>query len=97
ATLREHLGQRLYHRAKTDYSLERTVSRQLEIYEIILRRTQSAPQKRYGALVCGAYGRGNAGDDAILEAIISELRQIDPDFPLWVLSRSPKDTRLTYR
>ncbi|MEG1429968.1 MAG: polysaccharide pyruvyl transferase CsaB [Oscillospiraceae bacterium] len=97
ATLREHLGQRLYHRAKTDYSLERTVSRQLEIYEIILRRTQTAPQKRYGALVCGAYGRGNAGDDAILEAIISELRQIDPDFPLWVLSRSPKDTRLTYR
>ncbi|MEG0442351.1 MAG: glycosyltransferase family 4 protein, partial [Oscillospiraceae bacterium] len=32
ATLREHLGQRLYHRAKTDYSLERTITRQLEIY-----------------------------------------------------------------
>ncbi|MEG1577765.1 MAG: polysaccharide pyruvyl transferase CsaB [Oscillospiraceae bacterium] len=97
ATLRERLGQRLYHRAKTDYSLERTISRQLEIYDAILRRTQCAPKKRSGALVCGAYGRGNAGDDAILEAIISELRQIDPDFPLWVLSRSPKETRLTYR
>ncbi|MEG0321436.1 MAG: glycosyltransferase, partial [Oscillospiraceae bacterium] len=97
ATLRAHLGQRLYHRAKTDYSLERTIARQLEIYNIILRRAQSGSKKRYGGLVCGAYGRGNAGDDAILEAIISELRQIDPDFPLWVLSRSPKDTRLTYR
>ncbi|MEG2988285.1 MAG: polysaccharide pyruvyl transferase CsaB, partial [Oscillospiraceae bacterium] len=97
ATLREHLGQRLYHRAKTDYSLERTITRQLEIYNIILRRAQSTSKQRYGGLVCGAYGRGNAGDDAILEAIISELRQIDPDFPLWVLSRSPKDTRLTYR
>ena len=47
--------------------------------------------------MCGAYGRGNAGDDAILEAIVTELRQIDPDLPIWVLSRNPDDTRLTYR
>ncbi|MFQ7855110.1 MAG: polysaccharide pyruvyl transferase family protein [Flavonifractor plautii] len=40
---------------------------------------------------------GNAGDDAILEAIVTELRQIDPDLPIWVLSRNPDDTRLTYR
>ncbi len=53
--------------------------------------------RRDGALVCGAYGRGNAGDDAILEAIVTELRQMDPDLPVWVLSRNPDDTRLTYR
>ena len=29
--------------------------------------------------ICGAYGRGNAGDDAILEAILQEMRSIDPD------------------
>ena len=47
--------------------------------------------------MCGAYGRGNAGDDAILEAIVTELRQVDPDLPVWVLSRNPESTRLTYR
>ena len=97
ARLRRHMGQRLYQRAKEDYSLESTLQRQLAIYQAILRRQARKGGRRDGALVCGAYGRGNAGDDAILEAIVTELRQIDPDLPVWVLSRNPKDTRLTYR
>mgnify|MGYP002562729913 CR=1 FL=1 len=97
ATLRRHLGQRLHQKAVEEYSLESTVRRQLDIYEIILRRQQRPHHSRDGALVCGAYGRGNAGDDAILEAIVAELRQLDPDLPVWVLSRSPQDTRLKYR
>ena len=48
-------------------------------------------------MICGAYGRGNAGDDAILEAILQEMRSIDPDMPITVLSKDPKSTRLTYR
>ena len=48
-------------------------------------------------MICGAYGRGNAGDDAILEAILQEMRAIDPDMPVTVLSKDPKSTRLTYR
>ena len=95
--LRRHMGQRLYQRAKQDYSLESTLQLQLSIYEAILRRQARKAGKRDGALVCGAYGRGNAGDDAILEAIVTELRQVDPDLPVWVLSRNPEDTRLTYR
>ncbi|MCI8594014.1 MAG: polysaccharide pyruvyl transferase CsaB [Oscillospiraceae bacterium] len=96
ASLRERLGAALYQKASTEYSLERTVSRQLEIYWAVLRR-QNRPKGRDGVLVCGAYGRGNAGDDAILEAILIELRSIDPDLPLWVLSRNPKSTMHTYR
>ena len=95
--LRRNMGQRLYQRAKADYSLESTLQRQLTIYETILRRQARRCGRRDGALVCGAYGRGNAGDDAILEAIVAELRQIDPDLPVWVLSRSPAETRQTYR
>lgn len=97
ATLRKHLGARLHQKAVEEYSLESTVNRQLEIYKVILRRQARPHKKRDGALVCGAYGRGNAGDDAILEAIVTELRQIDPDLPVWVLSRHPNDTRMTYR
>ncbi|MCI8478142.1 MAG: polysaccharide pyruvyl transferase CsaB [Oscillospiraceae bacterium] len=97
ATLRQHMGQRLYEKGQREYSLESTFRRQLVIYETILRRQARRPNRRDGVLVCGAYGRGNAGDDAILEAIVTELRQVDPDLPIWVLSRSPESTRLTYR
>jgi len=95
--LRRRLGERLQERAKADYSLESTLERQISIYEAILRRKGRGCGRRDGALVCGAYGRGNAGDDAILEAIVAELRQIDPDLPVWVLSRRPGETRRTYR
>ena len=49
-------------------------------------------QGRYGAVICGAYGRGNAGDDSILMTMIRQLRQEDPNLPICVLSRRPKDT-----
>ncbi|MFR1050367.1 MAG: polysaccharide pyruvyl transferase CsaB [Lachnospirales bacterium] len=95
--LREHMGRRLYEKGRSQFSLESTLDRQLEIYRAILRRKARKVGRRDGALVCGAYGRGNAGDDAILEAIVRELRQLDPDLPVWVLSRNPDSTRLTYR
>ena len=96
-TLRKHMGLRLYEKGKSQFSLESTLERQLTIYRSILRSQERKAGKRDGVLICGAYGRGNAGDDAILEAIVREMRQLDPDLPLWVLSRRPKETRLTYR
>ena len=50
------------------------------------------PNTRRGVLICGAYGHGNAGDEAILEAIVREMRSIDADMPVTVLSRTPKET-----
>ena len=96
-TLRRELGERLYEKASTQFSIQRTVNTQLRIYEEILRRHSRPETGRDGVVICGAYGRGNAGDDAILEAIVTELRQLDPDLPLWVLSRRPDETRQTYR
>ena len=95
--LRRRLGEKLYEKASTQFSIQKTVSTQLQIYASILRRHRRRSSARDGVVICGAYGRGNAGDDAILEAIVTELRQIDPDLPIWVLSRNPDDTRLTYR
>lgn len=48
--------------------------------------------KRRGVIICGSYGHGNAGDEAILEAIISELRSEAPGREITVLSRSPEET-----
>ena len=95
--LRRRLGDRLLDKARADFSLESTIRRQLEIYETILRRHNRQRGKRDGAVICGAYGRGNAGDEAILKAILTELRAIDPDMPLWVMTRKPRLTRKTYR
>ena len=92
--LRKTMGQRLYEKAKREFSIEATIQRQLEIYETILRYEK---QGRDRVVICGAYGRGNAGDDAILLAILTELRSIDPDLSCQVFSRNPMDTRKTYR
>lgn len=48
---------------------------------------------RSGVVLCGAYGYGNAGDEAILEAVVTELRAIDPNLPICVMTRKPQETR----
>lgn len=92
--LRHTMGQRLYTKAEQSFSIHAMVKHQLEIYEAILRYTRKGRDR---VTICGAYGRGNAGDDAILLAILTELRAIDPDLSFQVFSRNPKDTRMTYR
>ena len=95
--LRRQMGEKLYEKASTQFSIQKTVDTQLHIYEDILRRHSRPQTGRDGVVICGAYGRGNAGDDAILEAILQEMRSIDPDMPVTVISKDPKSTRLTYR
>lgn len=95
--LRRRLGDKLLERGRAEYSIEHTVQRQLDIYASILRREGRKKRKRDGVVVCGAYGRGNAGDEAILKAVVAELRAIDPDMPLWVLTRKPRLTKLRHR
>ena len=95
--LRRQMGEKLYEKASTQFSIQKTVDTQLHIYEEIIRRHARPQNVRDGVVICGAYGRGNAGDDAILEAILQEMRIIDPDMPVTVISKDPKSTRLTYR
>ena len=95
--LRREMGEKLYEKASAKFSIQSTVDTQLDIYEEIIRRHNRPKRDRDGVVICGAYGRGNAGDDAILEAILQEMRSIDPDMPITVLTKDPKATRLTYR
>ena len=95
--LRRRMGEKLYEKASAQFSIQKTVDTQLHIYEEIIRRHARPKNVRDGVVICGAYGRGNAGDDAILEAILQEMRGIDPDMPITVISKDPRSTRLTYR
>jgi len=94
--LRRRFGDLIYEKASEKFSIGATISRQLEIYRILLRRAETRGKKRC-VTICGSYGKSNAGDDAILEAIVSEINEIDPDLRIRVLSRTPKITRLNYR
>ena len=91
------LGDTLHAKASKRFSLQNTIDTQLHIYDEVIRRYHRHIRKKDGVVICGAYGRGNAGDDAILEAIIGEMRSIDQDIPITVLSRNPLETRQTLR
>ena len=91
--LRRRLGDKLLQKGRAEYSIENTVRQQLDIYESILRKHARASLRRDGVILCGAYGQDNAGDEAVLKAMLAELRSVDPDLPLWVMTRKPKQTR----
>lgn len=48
-------------------------------------------------VVSGYYGFNNSGDDALLSAIIEDIRSVDDKAEITVLSNSPKDTRSAYK
>jgi polysaccharide pyruvyl transferase CsaB len=50
--------------------------------------------KRKAILVSGNFGFGNLGDEAILEAVVGELRRRDPKVEIIAVSGSPRETAL---
>ena len=91
--LRRKMGEAIYEKGAAEFSTETTCRTQLEIYDTILRREKMRENhEKNGVVICGAYGHGNAGDEAILEAIVGEMRGIDKNMPITVLSRRPGET-----
>ena len=97
AALRERFAQALYEKASRDFSKDKMCERQEANYRHLIARFHRPKNERESIMICGAYGRGNAGDDAILEAIVQEMRALDPERTICVMSRRPKETRLVYR
>ena len=81
-------------KASAMFSLENMAQTQMEIYG---RITEAQRKARRGVLICGAYGRGNSGDEAILRAVIGTMRELDPHLPITVMTRKPMPTKLMYR
>lgn len=97
AELRHRLGDAAYKKAEKYYSTDSTCQRQIEIYKIILSRWKSKLEKaRDRIVVCGAYGHGNMGDEAILTALLTELRDMGDDVQITVVSKSPQRTQIEH-
>lgn len=90
--LRRRLADNLFELAKNEFSLDNM--RRVQEHAYVRMVDLSSRRGRQGAVICGAYGRGNAGDEAILRGIVSQMRSIDPEMPMTVLSRDKLDTRL---
>ena len=97
--LRRELGEKLFEKARREFSLEHMVEYQLEIYKDVLRRhaRRKARGRRDGAIICGAYGHGNAGDDAILKSVIQAVQGLDKDMPITVLAKNTGSIKRRYR
>ena len=93
---RRRFADKLYAVASKRYSLESMAATQQKIYDDI-RTLETRKKSRDGVLICGAYGRGNAGDEAILKAILDTMREIDPLQPLTVMTRKPRETELLHK
>ena len=96
--LRRAFGERIYEKASREFSIDRMVEHQLEIYESILKRdARQKSRKRDGVIICGAYGHGNAGDDAILKSIIQSVKELDGSMPVTVLAKNTESVKKRYR
>ena len=50
------------------------------------------PEQRRGVVISGAYGMDNAGDEAVLTAMVAALRRLERDLPMTVIARGGKKT-----
>jgi len=74
-----------------DYSVERMANDAFVVYKQAI--TENRP---VDVLISGYYGYRNSGDDALLKAMISSLRELKKDISITVLSQNPQETAKTY-
>lgn len=77
-----------------NYSAARMADDHMAVY------SRLAPVKtrcrEYDALICGYFGYGNMGDEAVLRGLIRGLRERKPDIRLCVMTASPGKTARTF-
>lgn len=95
---RRAMGDAIFKKASTQFSLENMCRTQLDIYEAVLEKHLPGKKERsrYDVVISGYYGFRNIGDDAMLMSIISSLRKFRPGIKALVLSKNPMETRRIY-
>lgn len=102
-SLRLEMGEKIYQKASVQFSLENMYKTQLGIYNKILEREASiikdvlVKKAKYDVIISGYYGFGNIGDEAILSAIVGNLRSFKKNIKIMVLSNNPELTKTAYK
>lgn len=89
------LGENIKTRATTLFTNDNFAKTHMEIYESIVRDYHD--KKDYDAAISGYYGFHNNGDDALLLAIIENIKKSKSDARIAVLSNRAEETRRIYR
>lgn len=77
-----------------NYSVCKMADDHTALYEKIAPYKTACAQ--YDALICGYFGYGNMGDEAVLCGLTEGLRRIKPDIRLCIMTASPRKTSLSY-
>lgn len=91
----KRMGEAIYTRATTLFSADNFAKTHMDIYAKIMADYKS--KHKYDFVLSGYFGFGNSGDDALLKALISDLKSLRPDCRIVVLSKKPKDTRRVFK
>ena len=86
--LRLKMGEALFDRATGVFSSENLASEHMKIYESVLKRAKE--EKKYDVVLSGYYGFNNSGDDALLMAILRDIRTVMPETRFLLLTKKPK-------
>lgn len=91
----KEMGENIYKKVTTCFSSEKFADDHIKIYNKILADYGS--DKKYDFVLSGYYGFNNSGDDALLLALINDLKARRQDVRIAVLSSKPRQTRAMYR
>lgn len=83
--LAKFFGQKLYEAAEDRFSYDSMAESHIATYSQILSKGPKI-------VMSGYFGFDNSGDDAILKAIVKDLREQDPSVRIKVLSKDPSKT-----
>ncbi len=89
------MGEAIYTRATTLFSADNFAKTHIDIYKKIMADYKQ--KHRYDFVLSGYFGFDNSGDDALLKALISDLKSLRPNCRIVVLSKKPKSTQRVFR
>lgn len=76
-----------------NYSIDKMTDDYIAAYDTLVTIRDDI---KYDVMISGYYGYRNIGDDSLLQAIVTNLKDIDPNIRIVALSKVPKETEEKY-